>query len=88
MGIQATVLIAAMIVLVLNHRREVANYEKREQQLYAAVLSKGASEYAAVLDALRTDPVTRTRIMEIENELALNAQKVVDQERATGFPIT
>lgn len=88
MGIQAAVLIAAMIVLVKNHVREVANYTHREQQLYAAVISKDPAQYTAVLDALRTDPETKGKIMEIENELALNAQKVMEQEKMTGYPIT
>jgi len=89
MGIQAAVLITAMVVLVLNHAREIRHYKAREEQLYAAVISKDPARYAAVLDALRTDPETRGKLMEIENELAINAQKVLDQQDSKGaYPIT
>lgn len=77
-----------MAVLVLNHAREIRHYKAREEQLYAAVISKDPARYAAVLDALRTDPTTRGKLMEIENELAINAQKVLDHETNTGYPIT
>lgn len=89
MGIQAVVLIAAMVVLALNHRREIASSKAREEQLYAAVISKEPARYAAVLEALRNDPATRIRVMEVENELAMNAQKVMDQDSTPGaYPIT
>lgn len=57
---------------------------RREQELLAAILAKDVNDYLQALDAVKREPGDHLREMELENELAINAQKLSQEE---GIPV-
>jgi hypothetical protein len=68
-------------LLVWDRRQAV----ERERELLGAVLAEHVDDYVRVIDGLRTKPDDKIRTMQVENELALNAQKLSQME---GIPIS
>ena len=67
-------------LLVWDRRQAV----DRERELLGAILAEHVEDYVKVIDGLRMKPADKIRTMEVENDLALNAQKLNQME---GIPV-